>query len=279
MLKIDLHLHTSASDGTDEPGALVKTLARDGYDVVAITDHDTMGGVDQAVAAGYRYGVRVIPGIELSTGSRTEIHVLGYGLKQSPELNNSLRAMQLQRGERMKQMIEKLNELGLKMTYEEVLAKADGAVGRAHLARLMVEKGYAQTVKDAFNRYIATGKAGYVPRQRLAVSEGIKLITEHGGLPVIAHPGRIQMDPSSLPSCLRRWREKGLMGIEAYHPSHTDYQCIRFTRLASQIGLFVTGGSDYHGTTKMVPPGAGLDRWITMERDFYLFLRQIDASK
>jgi predicted metal-dependent phosphoesterase TrpH len=157
----------------------------------------------------------------------------------------------------------------------QVMEKANGAVGRAHLARVMVEQGYAATVKDAFNRFIAAGKVGYVPRQRLAVSEGCRLIAEHGGIPVIAHPGRIQMDPALLPGCFRRWSEKGLGGIEAFHPSHTDYQCIRFSRMAREMGMLITGGSDYHGQVKNIAPGAGMNRWLTMEKDVAELLRAL----
>lgn len=278
-MKIDLHLHTTASDGTDEPGMLVKRLARENYDVIAITDHDTMDGVPAAEMAGQHFGVRVIPGIELSTGSQTEIHVLGYGVNLTGALDQRLKELQSQRDARMRAMVEKLNEIGVEITYEQVIEKADGAIGRAHLARVLMESGYVDSIREAFTRFISPGKPAFVPRQKLAVSEGIRLIAENGGTSVLAHPGQIKMDPQLLPDALRRWREKGLGGIEAYHPSHTDYQCIRFSRLARKMGLLITGGSDYHGDTKPVPPGAKLDRWLTMERDFYVFLCQIDATR
>lgn len=275
-MKVDLHMHTSASDGTDDPKTLIELAKALGFDAVAITDHDTLKGVKSAIEAGRRLGVTVIPGIELSTGDDVEIHMLGYGVGEGGALHGQIAALRAQRDQRMVRMVEALNRNHINVTMDQVLKEADGgSLGRPHLARALLKKGYVRSVKEAFTRYLTPGKAGYIKREKLTLIRAIQLIAEDGGIPVLAHPGMIEMDPQHLSGCVDRWREAGLRGIEVYHPGHTDAQCANYLRLAREKGLLVTGGSDYHGAVKAIEPGAGLHRWRGMERDFTELYTQI----
>ena len=278
-MKFDLHLHSTASDGTDAPGTLVSLAAEKGFDLIALTDHDTMNGVSEAREAGRRLGVRVVSGVEISAGGDTEVHVLGYAIREPDKLVQVLERMRLQRSQRMRQMVMKLNDLGIPVHLERVTGMARESVGRSHLARVLVEDGVVRDVREAFQLYLAPGKPAYVEREKLTVSQAVALIDSAGGIPVIAHPGQNHGDSFWLKERFAELKESGLRGIEAYHMAHSQQQAITFSRMAKDLGLLVTGGSDYHGIIKNVAIGDGMQYWKTKETDIVRFLDAISDSE
>ena len=247
---IDLHTHTTASDGALSPTALVELARREGVGVLGLTDHDTVGGVAEALEAGARLGVEVIPGVEISSHyQRIEVHLLGYFVDHRHQaLLERLAAWREDRVRRLHEMLDRLGRLGIRLDAGAVLTKAHGAVGRPHVAMALVEAGHVRSVEEAFDRYLADGKRAYVSRQRVPVEDGIALVRAAGGLPVLAHPGLYNND-----GMIAELAGKGLAGIEALHTDHTDAAAARYRRLAARHGLLCTGGSDFHGL-----PGAAL---------------------
>jgi len=274
-MKIDLHLHTTASDGTDAPSDVVRIAFERGFSAIAITDHDSMSGVEEAVRAGAALGVRVIPGVEISACGEREVHVLGYGMTSSETLEAHLTRMREQRSERMRQMVYRLNRIGVGITLKQATRGATGAVGRSHLARALVYRGDARDVRDAFNRYLAPGRPAFVPREKLSVEEAIDMIREAGGISVIAHPGQERIEGYWNRTRLQPLIRAGLAGLECFHPAHNTQQCMELVDICRQLGLLVTGGSDYHGTIKQVTIGEGMNRWDTMEEDYMRFIRRM----
>ena len=241
----DLHVHTSASDGTDEPGLVVRRAKATGLEAVGITDHDTVDGLAAALEAGRELRLEVIPGIELGAAEKgTELHFLGYFVDfRSPALLACLNRLRANRTERVFKMVQKLRELGLPITPGQVLAAAaGGAAGRPHVARVLVQEGLVATVKEAFDRYLGAGRPAYVPRFKYTPREAVQLILQAGGVPVLAHPGLAGKD-EVIPELV----QAGLKGLEAYYPLHTGAQTEHYLSLCAQSGLIPTGGSDYHG--------------------------------
>lgn len=262
---IDLHTHTTASDGTLTPTELIAAAAQLSLEAVAITDHDTLAGYEQAVSAARQTGVELVCAVELSTRWRTmkasrsvSVHLLGYFLFEPPnqEFRRWLEQQIESRRIRNQRLVARLQQLGVDVTLEEVTARGGRLTGRPHFARLLVEKGYAATPAEAFHRYLGEGAQAYVPRESVALKEGIRRIREAGGLPVLAHPGRLHCDVEAL---LVETVPQGLGGLEAYASEHTPEQTPYFLELAQRHELAVTGGSDFHGETKpAVALGAGL---------------------
>jgi predicted metal-dependent phosphoesterase TrpH len=277
-VKFDLHAHTAASDGTDAPSELIRLAASQGFGVIAVTDHDTVDGLQEAQSAGLALGVTVLEGIEISSGGDTDVHVLGYGIHKFDKLNSALVDMHAQRETRMEAMIIKLRGLGIDIPLESVMDKAQSAVGRAHLARVMAERGYAGDVKEAFVKYLSPGRPGYVAREKLSVGEAIRLIRAAGGVAVIAHPGQDKESDLILEARVKSAAKEGLYGLEAYHPSHSPGQCMTYERLARKYSLIVTGGSDYHGRYKHIALGEGLDRWAGAQRALNRLLADIGKT-
>ncbi len=246
----DLHTHTTASDGTLAPAELVQQARLAGLSAVGITDHDTMAGLAEAAEAGQRWGITVVPGVELSTDATgREVHILGYHCRPDAEpLTSLLAAMRIQRRQRVERIVAALERAGIALTIEDVLAMAPpGAggpesLGRPHVARALVYRGYAATVSEAFERFLASGRPGYVPRSKLHPVEAVRHIRAAGGVAVLAHPG-LMGDDSILPQLLAA----GLQGLEVWYPDHTPEQTERYLRLARDLHLIATGGSDYHG--------------------------------
>lgn len=244
-MRIDLHVHSSASDGLLSPTALVAEAAQAGVRTLALTDHDTVAGIEEALAAGARFGVEVIPGIEMTAFcAGVELHILGlfvdhrhHALKEF--LNGARRA----RVERMEQMIARLRGLGVEIGLEEVRAKAaGGSLGRPHLARALVDRGVVGSVGEAFDAYLAAGRAAYVERPDVKSAQAIGVIRAAGGVPVLAHPTRYGRD-DLIPQLVR----EGLRGLEACHADHDPGAVAHYLRLAGDHGLAVSGGSDFHG--------------------------------
>lgn len=276
FMKIDLHMHSNASDGTDEPRKLIQKAAEQGFEAVALTDHDTVDGLDAAVEEAAQRGVRLLPGIELSAGGDMEVHVLGYGIKKRALISQKIAQLRAERGTRANRMVEKLHELGVDIAMEQVLRFAKGAVGRPHVARALVEAGVVQDMDEAFRRYIGREAPAYVSRVYLSVEEAVQWIRTSGGVAVLAHPRLIRMDQQHLPAMLEKWKAGGLMGVEAYHSAQDATYAARMDALARHMGLLVTGGSDYHGDNKTVKMGQGLNRWAKSDIDFYELCSTID---
>ena len=250
---IDLHIHTTASDGTMTPARMVFHAAGSGLKAVAITDHDTVDGVSEAIAAGKEAGIEVVPGVEIGVDYPGEMHILGYYIDhKNSGLARGLSCLCRYREERNPMMIEKLRELGFDITLEEVAGIAGGnVIGRPHFAALLTRKGYTADNREAFDRYLGAGKPAYVKKDRLSPQDGIKMIIEAGGIPVLAHPRYLRIrEDHSLKELIHELRGFGLKGIEVFYPEHTPEETERFYQLASATGLLVTGGTDFHGTNK-----------------------------
>lgn len=247
MSRVDLHTHSTASDGRLSPAEVIRKAAESGLTVVALTDHDTVDGIEPALAAAKTFPwLTVIPGVEISTDvPEGEVHMLGYFIDYThPELEATLRRMRLSRLGRAQGMITKLGNLGLPIEWERVKEIAGGgSVGRPHLAQAMLEKGYITSIKEAFDKYIAWGKPAYVARDKMTPVEAVTLILRANGLPVLAHPLFIK-DPEAMVITLKA---AGLVGIEAYYDSYTAEEINRLVTLAKRYRLIATGGSDYHG--------------------------------
>ena len=252
---IDLHSHTTASDGEHAPAELLRRAAAAGVKTLAVTDHDTVQGLAAAQAAASAHGVRLVPGIEISADlNGREIHVLGHFLDPaSPHLLGLQTVMKKERRTRMERMVAQLAATGIAVTMEAVLAVAgEASIGRPHLARVLVQRGAAVSVKDAFDRFLGFGKPGYVERQRMSAGEAIELCRIAGGTATIAHPGVSKVSRAELGALA----ELGLAGVEANHADHVPSQAAAYARWAAELGLVATAGSDYHGET--VSPGRKL---------------------
>lgn len=242
---VDLHTHSTASDGTLAPEQVVAAAHAAGLAALALTDHDTMAGIPAAITAGKLLGVRVVPGVELSAhdGSR-EIHILALHVTRLGLLESRLETFREGRTVRASRIVERLKELGVDITVDAVMEEANGAaVGRPHIARVMIRGGTARDFRDAFDRYLGAGRPAFIPKERLEIREAISITHEAGGLAIWAHPGL---------EC-RRARLEPLVameidGVEIRHPSHSVEDINRLTALTEFFGLVPSGGSDWHGS-------------------------------
>jgi hypothetical protein len=245
---VDLHTHSTASDGIYAPGELLRRAGEAGLRVLALTDHDTTNGIAEAAQAAQGLGIDFIPGIELNTTTKGgEVHVLGYFPEfERPAFQATLASLRNARERRGQRMVEQLNEHGINISWERVRAIAQGSVGRPHVARALMEAGYVQSVSEAFETYIGKGCVGYVPRYHLSPVDATRLIDSANGLPVIAHP-------LNLPglALLREWLpdlcSAGMVGLETYYGPYTTENERELLALADQYHLIPTGGSDFHG--------------------------------
>ncbi|MEK7761086.1 MAG: PHP domain-containing protein, partial [Nitrospirota bacterium] len=253
MSRIDLHLHTTHSDGSQTPAEVIRLAHEAGVSALAITDHDITTGLPEAIAAGQELGIEIIPGIEISSRhGESELHVLGYFIKwQDAKLNACLMTLRESRHRRNPKIIELLQAAGIDITYDEVRAVAGSdSVGRPHIARVLMDKNVVTTAKEAFDRFLAEGKAAYVPRDLPAPVDAIRWIKDAGGLAVLAHPTWVKTTEGTLTDLARQLKEQGLDGVEVHYSTHTPRQTRTYLSLAKQLGLLVTGGSDFHGMTK-----------------------------
>lgn len=245
MSRADLHTHTTASDGRLSPPGLVEKAHLRGLVMLSITDHDTLAAYPTAMLAAERYGIELIPGVELSANvGGTDVHLLGYGFDlDDAGLRAHLARYREERQERAEKIVERLTMLGQPIRLERVLdLAAGGAVGRPHIARAIVEAGYAETVQGAFVRYIGDGAPAFVPKGKASAEELIALVHAAGGVCVLAHPGTwVQV------RFAEHLAAAGLDGIETVHPAHDDDLREHWRAVARRLGLFETGGSDYHG--------------------------------
>ena len=256
---IDLHTHTTFSDGTLTPTELIAAAAARGLEAVAVTDHDTIDGVPEALAAGERLGIEVVPGVEINfEHENVTMDMLGYfpGRLAETELREQLTELRLYRDERNARMLERLAELGLPLDPADLAeASGEGAMGRPHIALAMMRRGYVGSVSEAFRLYLRRGAPAWVDRRRLSLRAAVDALRASGGLAVVAHPGLSYLDEAGLERLVRAAAEAGIAGLECYHPSHGEETIATCLLLASQHDLLATGGSDFHGSIK---PGVRL---------------------
>jgi 3',5'-nucleoside bisphosphate phosphatase len=263
--RVDLHTHTTASDGTLAPRELVTKAAQHGVTVLAITDHDSTEGLGEAVATAAAFRITIVPGLEINCDVEgAEIHVLGYFVDyQAPWFQEFLREQRAERAARVHRIAERLGELGMPIDPAEVLALVkEGSPGRPHIAQVMVKRGYVKSVREAFDKYLRAGGPANVARRRLTPSEAVAMIRRARGVPVLAHPGLADRD-AIIPELV----EAGLLGIEAYYAEHSARQISGYLELCRRHRLVATGGSDYHGpqSGRNNPPGTPAVPWASWE--------------
>ena len=252
---IDLHAHTSSSDGALLPGELVR-LAKDcGVSVLAVTDHDTLAAIGAAIHEGRRVGLQIVPGVEVTAYVEDlEVHILGHFVDpDDAQLIEFLASSRDDRIQRVRRIVDKLWALGLPIDADEILTQTpDSSVGRPHVAQAMVRRGYVASVQEAFDRFLTPGKPAHVERSRIPAGEVISAIKRAGGVPSLAHPGVYGQD--EIIPCLV---EQGLVGLEVHHPDHEAEAIFRYERTRLRYGLLAVGGSDYHGTAglRLSTPG------------------------
>ena len=252
MKLIDLHTHSLCSDGSMTPKEVVRTAIEAGLTAIALSDHDTTAGIREAVREGEALGVEVIPAIELSAESKTETHILGYFIDpENEEMKRAMEYVKEVRNERQRKVAENLIKLGFDVTIEEVKAIAGSDVlCRAHFARIMVDKGYVSSVKEAFDKYLGSDGPAYCNKQALTDSEAIRLIKNAGGIAFLAHPHKTKLEGDDLREFLVRLKGEGLDGLEGYYTEYTPEMEAEFRGLADELGLLISGGTDFHANNK-----------------------------
>lgn len=248
---IDLHLHSTCSDGSDTPTQIVEKAARLGLTALALTDHDTTAGTAECMAAAEKAGILAVSGVELSADySPGVMHILGYFIDTGcAALQEELARVRNGREERNQMMLRKLNELGYELTWEEITAQAGSdVVGRPHFAAAIVEKGYLKSKSQVFSRLLGNGCKAYADRYRTDPKRSIELIRQAGGVPVLAHPASLKMPRGKLRKLIASLKKAGLEGLEVFHPQHNDNQIKVFKQVAQEFKLVMTGGTDCHGT-------------------------------
>jgi 3',5'-nucleoside bisphosphate phosphatase len=241
--EIDMHVHSTCSDGALSPTALVEMAAERGLTGFALTDHDTTRGVQEARLAAEEHGIEVIAGIEVSAWFEREIHILGYFIDPNHSaLTQITQNQKAAREMRLREMCRRLGNMGLEIDPEPIVAAAPmRTIGRPHLAEAMLAAGYVRTFDEAFQRFLGAGKPAYVPASQLPAAEAIKRIQQAGGVAVVAHPG-----VDRLLHAIPKLAEAGLDGVEVHHPAHDRYTASRFWQVARRLNLQATGGSDFH---------------------------------
>ncbi len=269
MKKIDLHVHSTASDGTLLPKEIVKLAYETGLSAFALTDHDTIDGIEEAMEESKNYDLEVIPGIEFAADYHgKEIHILGLNINYKQEyFKNSITQIKLDRENRNLKMINKLNELGFEVTIDELytLAEGHGTITRAHFAKLLLLKGYVKTRKEAFDKYIGDGCPAYIKREILNSQKCIELILKANGIPILAHPTLYNMNNKEIEIMVKELITYGLEGIEAIYPLYTSQQSGDIKALAKKYNLKISGGSDFHGANKPnIALGTGISQNISI---------------
>lgn len=244
---VDLHLHSTASDGTQAPDGVVRSAIAAGLHAIALTDHDTVAGLAEARTAAEGSTLRVVAGVELSAyQGENEVHLLGLHLVDVSGMHNALEAFRDARRTRAEQMVERLNAIGVRITFDDVLEVAkEGAIGRPHVAKALIEHGWARDFRDAFDRYLAFGRPAFLEKRRLTMRDAIAMVHACGGIAVLAHPGA---DGGA--TRLAALREQGLDGVEVLHPGHAPDDRRRLLEVARSLELVPSGGSDSHGASE-----------------------------
>ncbi|MBM7623277.1 PHP domain-containing protein [Sporohalobacter salinus] len=247
-MTVDLHLHTTASDGSFTPSEVVNKAVELGLETISITDHDTVDGIAEAKEEVVGKDLEFIPGVEINTElSEYEVHILGYYIDDNNlSLINELNKLRTARYDRIRDMIKKLDQLGIEIDFNYVCQLAgNNTLSRVHLAQAIVEKGYVTQISEAFDKYIGRGCPGYASRYKLTPTRAIELIRTAGGIPVLAHPALLGGD-----ELIPEFIDAGLAGIEVYHSEHSQSDVEHYKNLAQKYGMVITGGSDCHGEYK-----------------------------
>jgi len=268
---IDLHIHTNASDGQHTPADTVRIAADEGARYIAITDHDRIAGLAQAKAAAESAGIGFIPGIEISVQGNRELHILGYYIDYNdPALARECEKFIRLREQRADRIFDYLRNKGFALSEEQVQKHtSQGAIGRPHFAKAMVDAGYVSTVREAFDRFLGTPEFDKVERTKPTASEGISIILSAGGVPVLAHPSMLKLNDEEMEGLILSLKQVGLMGIECYYSMYTTEQVSKYLGYAKEFELLVTGGSDFHGesTRPGVKIGSGMSDLSVLEED------------
>lgn len=260
---IDLHTHSTESDGTCTPSELIDLAVFKGIDTIALTDHDTCAGLNEARRRADLKGINFIPGIELEIDFQPgDFHLLGLNIQNwEGVMDTALEKIMERRLHRNLQIVKLINDSGIVLDYDEVKEEARGqVVGRPHFASLMVKKKLVKNIEKAFEKYLAAGRPFHIAKEALTLEEGVDLIKKAGGHPVIAHPMTLFISWGKMPERLKSWQEVGVEGIEVWHSGSKLKNSIRLEKLADELGLFKTGGSDFHGENRQDRPlgyGAG----------------------
>lgn len=276
-MRLDLHMHSTASDGTYAPQVVMEKAAEAGMALAALTDHDTLEGLLPAGRTADEARLPMIYGIELSVGGEKEVHLLGYGVDpQDSALRTFCEQRRKERTGRVEEMISRLQKIGVSLQMDDVKGFAKGNLSRAHVAQALVQKGYSTTIQAAFQTYLQEGKCAYVPREEVPLRSACDLLRAGGALPVIAHPMLLRMGEGLLKKRIVQWKDEGLMGVEVYHTSHAHNHAAFLGRFARAHGLLVTGGSDFHGEAlRNVNIGQGMERWQHIEEDARILYESI----
>ena len=267
---VDLHTHSNYSDGAFSPAELIRRASKAGLRAIALTDHDTIDGLKDAAEAAKAAGIEFVPGVEISAAEEgRELHILAYYPVERNQLKSALSELKADRHNRMRKMVSLLQGMKMKIEYSDLENEAGGAApGRMHLARLLVRKRYVHTVEEAFTLYLKRGREAYVPRKTFSVPQTLELIISAGAVPVIAHP------KNGGAVLIKELAALGLQGVEAYHPEHDAAKAECYSSLAREMGLLVTGGSDYHGAE-----GSPLSDYPIKRAVPYSFLEEIKKRK
>jgi Predicted metal-dependent phosphoesterases (PHP family) len=257
--RIDLHTHSTASDGTLTPAELMRAAKEAGLAAIALTDHDTFDGLPEARAEAAKQGVELVPGCELSLDyNGRPTHLLALFIDERPgQLVGALTRVLEARAKRNETMLEKLRSVGVNLRREDVEKHATGVVGRPHMAQAMLEAGVVRSFEEAFSRFLGAGGLAYVPKAKLTPPEAIHAIHADGGLAVLAHPYLLSQQPCQIEAMLTELAGQGLDGVEVYYTEHSDKYTALVSGLAQRLGLLESGGSDFHGSVK---PGVALGR-------------------
>lgn len=247
---IDLHVHSTFSDGSMTPEEILQIAEQEGITAIALTDHDTTSGLDRFLAAATERKIKAVPGIEISAdGAKSSIHILGYFIDhKEPIFSNKLEKIRNTRITRNAEMIEKLNKLGIDITMADIREFAgEDVVGRLHFALALIKKGVVKTKDEAFDKFLGNGKPIYTSREKLTCNDAVRMIADNGGLPVLAHPVLLQLSDPDLDKLVEGMVKSGLQGLEVYYPEHPAHLVKKYEKLAEKYKLARTGGSDFHG--------------------------------
>ena len=278
MKRIDLHVHTNISDGSESPKNTVIHAKKLGLAAIAVTDHDTVSGISEAQTAGKALGVEVVAGLELGCGWESrEVHMLGYDIDPSDEkLRDTLQYLVDDRDERNRKMAAKMNADGMHVDLDELHARyPDSVIGRPHMAMCLIEEGLAVSVQDAFHRYLNPGKKYYIRRHFLTISEAANLIRGAGGKAVIAHPGQYRLDDDGLARLMDDAKSACVSGLECYYSGYSAEDTAKYRALAERYGFCVTAGSDWHGAHKPhIEMGSGMNGELNAAYELLIKLRE-----